>query len=126
MIPYRLSLDYTLHPGWLEPFVEGLRAGQAVARRCADCGRVSFPPVRICDCGSVDGEWVALSGRAIIRARTTGADGDFALVQFVGADTSAVVRLLDMPEGATEGQLAASDHDLPQLCLGPVDGGQSA
>ena len=43
MITYHLSLDYDLKAGWLAPFVAGLTRGEAMARACTDCGRVSFP-----------------------------------------------------------------------------------
>ncbi len=118
MISYQLQLDYALHPGWMAPFVEGLRDGQAVARSCGVCSRVSFPPVRICDCGEADGTWTTLTGTAEVTLRTTGSDGQFALVRFEGADTSSVVRLQDNVEG--HGALRASEGDVPKMILGPV------
>ena len=118
MIAYHLSLDYTLQPGWLAPFVDGLRTGRAVARACTDCARVSFPPLKTCACGCNSGTWQTLSGHAEIHTRTTGSDGDFALVRFDGASGLATVRLADMPPGATGGTLAPATSDLPQLILG--------
>lgn len=113
MTRYTLTLDYDLKAGWLAPFVEGLAQGQAVARACGGCKRVSFPPLRSCGvCGSQDGEWVNLSGRAQIQVRTQGADGDFALVKFEGACGFSAVALKDVSSGAgtaahitTDGQI---------------------
>ncbi|OAN76350.1 hypothetical protein A8B78_02370 [Jannaschia sp. EhC01] len=116
MVAYHLSLDYNLHPGWMTPFVEGLQAGLAVARRCAACAQTAFPPQRICACGEADGAWITLTGDAIITFRTEGADGAFALVVFAGADTSAVVRLTGLASDQTRGTLHASDTG---LTLGP-------
>lgn len=119
MIAHRLTLDYTLAAGWMAPFVEGVQTGQAVARTCAGCDGVSFPPVRVCGCGSADSAWTTLSGLARIVWRTDGADGSFALVQFEGATGQSVVRLSEMDEGETEGRLVISMGDLPQLVVGP-------
>lgn len=116
MVPYTLSLDYTLHPGWMAPFVEGLQAGLAVARRCAACGQTAFPPQRLCACGEGDGVWMTLAGDANITFRTEGADGAFALVVFDGADTAAVVRLSGLAADQTRGTLQAS---VTGLTLGP-------
>lgn len=117
MTPYRLILDYTLHPGWMAPFVEGLAQGQAMARRCDTCARVSFPPVKTCSCGSAQAVWQQLPGTAQIIARTSGSDGDFALVHFDGADTQSTVRLQDLPTEAAQGILAPSTGELPQMIL---------
>lgn len=120
MIPFTLSLEYTLHSGWMAPFVEGLQAGKAVARACSECAHVSFPPLKTCACGSTRAAWQTLSGRADITARTTGADGDFALARFEGASGLATVRLADMPPDATRGTLTPATGALPQLILSPV------
>lgn len=129
---YRLHLDYDLKAGWFAPFVDGLKQGQAVARCCSSCGRVSFPPLRTCSrCGSQDGDWQRLSGRAVLKARTQGMDGDFALVSFDGADALATVALQgleglegDAPEDAAPEQgrvlvLTAAPDGLPRLILTP-------
>lgn len=86
MITYHLSLEYDLKAGWLAPFVDALTRGEAMARACADCERVSFPPLRTCLCGSRRADWVKLSARAQVVTQTRGPDGAFALVQFEGAD----------------------------------------
>ncbi|MEM7193201.1 MAG: hypothetical protein AAF405_10155 [Pseudomonadota bacterium] len=119
MISHRLTLDYTLAPGWMAPFVEGLLEGIAMARRCVACGRKSFVPVRICQCGEFGAEWVQLDGTAEILFRTEGADGAFGLVAFAGAETNAVARLMGIPEGESRGQLVAAEGPLPALTLGP-------
>lgn len=88
-----LTLEYTLGEGFLAPYLEGLRAGKALAGRCAGCGRVALPPAPTCLCGARRVEMQALSGLATILWRSTGSDGDAALVRFEGADTSALARL---------------------------------
>ena len=123
MISHQMSLDYTLSPGWQAPFVQGLFAGQAKARKCGACAAISFPPVRICDCGGTDAAWHSLTGTAKILFRTTGTDGDFALVQFDGADTQSVVRLQDVPNECQHGQLMPAPENTPQMILTtPTDG----
>ena len=122
MITHQLTLDYTIATGWFRPFVEGLQTGQANARRCDTCRRVSFPPVRVCECGSAEGTWEVLSGDAVILHRTDGSDGSFALVQFNGADTHSVVRVVGIPSESSAGILVVAAVGLPQLCLGPPAG----
>lgn len=49
------------------PFWEGARAGELRAQRCADCGRLRFPPRPMCPgCQSTGSAWIALSGRGAI------------------------------------------------------------
>ena len=117
MIAHHLTLDYTLAPGWMAPFVEGLQAGKAMARRCEACQAVSFPPLRVCPCGGREASWVALSGRADILFRATGRDGDFALVRFEGASTNTTLALVDMGPKARRGVLLRSYGPLPALRL---------
>lgn len=119
MIPHHLALDYTLHPGWMAPYVDGLQEGRAVARRCASCATTTFPPQRICPCGATQAAWITLKGRAEITFRTSGSDGTFALAKFDGADTSAVVRLQDLASDQTRGTLHRSGT---ALVLGPIAG----
>ncbi|MEP3276751.1 MAG: hypothetical protein ABJN26_23135 [Stappiaceae bacterium] len=122
MIPHDVRLTYSLSPGWMTPFVEGLSKGDAVARRCARCAFVSFPPIRTCECGTAEGNWVTLSGTADICFRTHGSAGDFALVAFDGADTKSVVRLEKFPLVQTAGKLLPQEIPLPALVLHPVKG----
>ncbi|MDA8586683.1 zinc ribbon domain-containing protein [Rhodobacteraceae bacterium] len=119
MIDHRLVLDYHLPPGWMAPFVEGLAQGQTIARRCEDCARTSFPPLRSCPCGASAGAWVELDGTAQIIHRTDGQDGSFALVLFDGAATHSVVRLDNLAPDQNIGRLAKSTGPLPQIILGP-------
>ena len=110
MITYHLSLDYDLKAGWLAPFVAGLTRGEAMARACTDCGRVSFPPLRTCLCGSRRAEWVRLSARARVVTQTLGPDGAFALVQFEGADglaTCAIDAIAEASDAQTPEDAAA-------------------
>jgi len=117
MIDYRLVLDYRLAPGWLKPWVDGILEGSAVGRKCEDCDRVSFVPLRFCDCGCGAGDWVDLPGTATIVHRTEGSDGAFALVQFHGADTQTVVRLEDFDHDTVEGRLSKPGTGRPALVL---------
>jgi uncharacterized OB-fold protein len=123
MISHRVTLDYALHPGWMARFVEGLQTGQAMARQCTACGVRSFPPQRVCACGATEADWVALPGTATIQFRTSGSDGDFALVRFDGADTSAVVRVRDLAADQTRGRCQKAEGALPMMILGPMDAG---
>ncbi|MBC6407676.1 MAG: hypothetical protein GDA40_05895 [Rhodobacteraceae bacterium] len=106
---HRISLDYDLAEGWLAPWTQGLRKGEAVASRCSACGTARFPPLRRCpDCRVPSDGWVTLSGRATVVWRTTGADGDFVLAQFEGADGAAVLCADHLPRDAAMGRLRAS------------------
>ena len=122
MVSHRLTLGYALAPGWLAPFADGLTGGIAMARRCGTCRRTSFPPLRTCQCGAAAGDWIALPGTAQIRFRTSGSDGDFALVRFDGADTSATVRVRGIAPDRMRGQIEMPDGPLPMMILGPIDG----
>lgn len=128
MSRYTLSLDYELAPGWLQPYTDGLAKGRAMSWRCAGCERTSFPPIRTCSCGQTIGTWLALTGHARVLHYTFGHDGTFALVRFDGADTSAVVKLLDsgkllsisMPMAEPDeitGTLQPPESNLPELVL---------
>jgi uncharacterized protein len=120
-----LSLDYALAEGWLAPFVAGLRDGRAVAARCTACDAVSFPPARVCACGSRQSVWVTLDGTARVIWRTAGLDGDFALVQFAGASSSSIARLQGMPESKTNGQIAPARPERPAVVV-TSDGAEPA
>lgn len=124
MISHHLSLDYALNPGWMAPYVDGLSAGKARARRCQSCAATSFPPLRVCTCGCLEGNWVDLPGTAQILFRTTGLDGDFGLVQFDGATTKTTLQLHAIPATETRGAIAASKGGLPALCLTAITEGR--
>jgi uncharacterized OB-fold protein len=106
---FALSLDVTAGEGFLAPYLDGLRRGEAIAGHCAACGRTALPPEPRCRCGASPSEMRRLSGKAAILWRTTGTDGDAALVRFDGADTLSVARLAAVGP-ATRVRLAASDE----------------
>ena len=117
MIEHPLILDYQLNAGWLTPYIDGLQEGKLIAHQCASCSRTSCPPVRSCICGNTDGRWKQLKGTASILQRTTGADGDFAMVRFDGADTLSVVALDTVSLSATTVVIKTTNSKLPQLIL---------
>lgn len=117
MIDHTLILDYQLNAGWLAPYVDGLKDGKVIARQCAACSRTSLPPMRSCICGHSGGHWKQLLGTAKIMQRTTGTDGDFAMVLFDGADTLSVVALDAVSPSATSVVIKAASGKLPQLIL---------
>lgn len=88
-----LELSYTLEAGAIAPHLDGLRRGEAVARRCAGCGRITFGPERTCGCGAAGFDWIQLTGRGLVRAATQQPDAAFALVTFDGAHNAAVARV---------------------------------
>lgn len=120
MIKHQIVLDYTLAPGWMKPFVDGLITGNAVALKCASCALISYPPQRTCTCGETQSDWITLSGIAEIVFRTTGSDGDFGLVRFDGADTQTVVRLEAFSIHLERGRIAKSEGGLPKMILEPI------
>lgn len=49
----------------VETFYQGLEEGRILGRKCPKCGAVEFPPVYACNsCGSLETEWVEISGKA--------------------------------------------------------------
>ncbi|WP_421855937.1 Zn-ribbon domain-containing OB-fold protein [Oricola sp.] len=116
------TLDYELGEGWLAPWVEGLREGRAIASYCKECGAAHFPPLRICpESGERSTDWRTLSGRATILFRTTGADGDFALVRFDGAASAAVAKIQDVPTGIVRCALQPAPGGPPAIIVGPEE-----
>ena len=120
MTGHTLRLDYDLAAGWLQPFVAGLAGGVATARRCERCRRVSFVPLRVCDCGETQGAWIDLPGTATVELATEGADGHFGLVRFDGADTRTVVRLNGFGPDDRRGTIVQPPSDLPAIVLHPT------
>lgn len=117
---HTLTLDYTIGEGWLQPWVDGIRQGLAMASRCSTCGQAQFPPLRICPtCRVATDGWQRLDGGAVVLFRTTGSDGDFALAAFDGAEGAAVVRVGALPAAATRGCLLPAGDGPPVMCLGP-------
>ena len=114
----QLDLEYSLGSGWLSTWLDGLRRGRAVASTCSTCGDARFPPLSACPtCRSPSDGWRRLDGGASILFRTTGKDGDFALVQFDGATGGAIARAHAIPTGAQRCRLAASEDEPPTLSL---------
>ena len=118
----QLNLPYEIAAGWLAPWVDALRAGQALGARCNTCQAVSFPPTRVCNCGGCATTWQPLPGTAVIVYRTDGADGTFALVRFDGAASQSVVRLHGLAQGDLRGRLLPASGERPAVVLGPLNG----
>lgn len=119
---HRLILDYTLGEGELSPYLDGLRRGAATARHCLHCGRVTFPPERMCGCSSADNrtasfEWKTLDATAEIAHRTDGSGGAFALARFAGADNLAVCRIINPTVKASSARLCPADDNRPGLVV---------
>jgi len=121
-IAHTLTLEYQLQAGWLEPYIHKLLQGKALARRCSACNNTSFPPLRVCQCGTAGGEWTELSGEARILNRCDGSEGSYGLVHFHGADTNTVVQLLDIPECSHKGYLQMPESGKPALVLAATRG----
>jgi uncharacterized protein len=50
-----------------------LRQGKVMGARCAGCGTVAFPPQGLCPgCGSIDFEWISMSGKGNLMFAATG------------------------------------------------------
>lgn len=115
---HRMDLDYTIAEGDLAPYFSALRAGQALASMCANCGTVCFPARSQCaTCPDAPLTWRPLDGRATILMRTDGATGSFALVRFDGADTSSTVRLQNPHLTGRTGHVIAPVGDAAGLWL---------
>ncbi len=66
-----------------------------------------------------------LNGSARILHRTTGSDGDFAMVRFDGADTLTVVALDAVSMSATSAAIKPQTGKLPRLILAELSGQDS-
>lgn len=50
-----------------QPFWDAARAGRLEVQKCGQCGKLRFPPAKVCDeCMSEATTWVAVSGRGTI------------------------------------------------------------
>lgn len=50
-----------------QPFWDAARAGRLEVQKCGSCGRLRFPPAKICDeCMSEETSWVQVSGRGTV------------------------------------------------------------
>lgn len=114
----QVALDYTLGAGWLTPWLDGLRAGNAVASTCSTCNTAHFPPLRACPtCRQPTDGWRKLGGGATVLFRTKGTDGDIAMVKFDGASSACVARADALSEGTTRCTLTASTDEPPTPAL---------
>lgn len=53
----------------VQKFYDGLEEGKLLGRKCPKCGAVEFPPVYACNtCGSLETEWVEMSGKAKMKS----------------------------------------------------------
>ena len=104
-------------------WVIGLSEGKAIALKCIQCEKSSFPPQRICECSSSKNEWIELSGKANILVKTSGVDGDFAIAKFEGSDSSAVVSLKGFKKDEMNGKISSFDPSQPSLNLIPIKSG---
>jgi uncharacterized OB-fold protein len=53
----------------VQKFYDGLEEGKFLGRKCPKCGAVEFPPVYACNtCGSLETEWVEISGKAVMKS----------------------------------------------------------
>ena len=123
IIKQKLDLNYTLSFGKMTRWVIGLSEGKAIALKCSQCEKSSFPPQRICDCRSSKNEWIELNGKANILVKTSGVDGDFAIAKFEGSDNSAVVRLKGFKINEINGKISSCNLSQPSLNLMPIKSG---
>jgi uncharacterized OB-fold protein len=73
---------------------EGYKAGKLLGLKCKDCGKVTFPPRKVCaDCGSENQEIVEMSGKGEIVTLTT------CMAVPIGFQGPFVVAMVSMEEG---------------------------
>ena len=75
-ISKKIELNYNISFGKMSKWLTGLTEGFALALKCSLCEKVSFPPQKICTCGSYKNSWIKLSGVAEIITITSGLDGN--------------------------------------------------
>ena len=51
-ISKKIELNYNISLGKMSKWLTGLTEGFALALKCSLCEKVSFPPQKICTCGS--------------------------------------------------------------------------
>ena len=119
IISKKLDLCYRLSFGEMTKWLEGLTKGKAFALKCENCKKVSFPPQKICLCGSKKNNWLKLSGIADIKYKTKGIDGNFAIAKFRGASTSSIVKLQNFNDQETVGEIISSKKSSPSMILKP-------
>ena len=120
IINKKLELTYNLSFGVMSKWLTELTKGQALALKCLNCNNVSFPPQKVCGCGSKISCWIKLSGVAKILSKTSGQDGSYAIAKFEGCSSSSVVRLKNFKEYETKGKLTPSSMSNPSIILTPI------
>lgn len=105
----------------VKKYYEELDAGRIMAKKCPYCNTVQFPPRIVCnECGSMDQEWVEISGKAdltdvTLPSRMTGASTKVFEPFVMGC-----IRLEEGPEfngvvvGVDEEQMDAVKESLPR------------
>ena len=120
IINKKLELTYNLSFGVMSKWLTELTKGQALALKCSNCSNVSFPPQKVCSCGSNRSSWIKLSGVAKILSKTSGQDGSYAIAKFEGCSSSSVVRLKNFKGIETVGKLVPSCMSSPSIILIPI------
>lgn len=92
-IPLKLELDYAYSLGDLKPYFDALRQGRALASRCPECGRTSFPPRLVCNVDRFPATWQELTGCGSIQQLSAGRNATFAQIAMDGADNQCLGRL---------------------------------
>ena len=121
IINKKLELSYNLSFGVMSKWLSELTKGQAIALKCSKCSNVSFPPQKVCTCGSNRSSWIKLSGIAKILSKTSGQDGNYAIAKFEGCSSSSVVKLKNFKGFETSGRLVPSSMSNPSIILAPID-----
>lgn len=84
--PLKVELNYDYSVGDLKPYFDALRKGHALASRCPECGRVSFPPRLVCHIDQFPSTWQELTGCGSIKQLSAGREATFAQIAMDGAD----------------------------------------
>jgi len=121
IINKKLELSYNLSFGVMSKWLTELTKGQALALKCSNCNNVSFPPQKVCSCGSNRSSWIKLSGVAKILSKTLGQDGSYAIAKFEGCSSSSIVKLKNFKGFESVGKLAPSSVSNPSIILTPTD-----
>jgi len=102
LVEYRPDARYLFTPGVSQSrFLEGLREGKILGRRCPSCGRVYVPPRSYCEyCMKPTREWVEVSGVGVVHTAVVSYISTFR-ERMEEPEIVAVIRL-DAP-GYTEG-----------------------
>ena len=91
--PLKVELNYDYSLGDLKPYFDALRIGRALASRCPECGRVSFPPRLVCHLDQAPSTWQELTGCGSIHLLSVGREATFAQITMDGADNLCLGRL---------------------------------